>query len=344
MDLLRVILSVMVIALHFCNSNGGGGFTYSNGNPAAYEFMLLLESVSICAVNCFMMLSGYFQVKSQKRTIRKPIFMMGAVVCYNALFYVIDVFLGNPFSVSSLIRMTLPINYFAWLYCTVYLISPWINLCLVKLSKKEFRFMLAVMSVLFVVWPTVVGMYTGITGTTILGISTVSASDHGAGYTLVQFVMGYLFGAYLQLHKTSLTARQCSAGYLVSCAVTFLLIHLSMAAIEYSSVFVVASAFFLTAAFTKWELHLGSVCTALASQSFNVFLTHGLMHGLWERMPLAQLGESGILQTALLTLWAVAAMYAASLAISIVTSKLIQPVRTFAARLLPMEYTVKEDL
>lgn len=86
------------------------------------------------------------------------------------------------------------------------------------------------------------------------------------------------------------------------------------------------------------------MCTALASQSFNVFLTHGLMHGLWERMSLAQLGESGILQTALLTLWAVAAMYAASLAISIVTSKLMQPVRTVAARLLPMEYTVKEDL
>ena len=171
--------------------------------------------------------------------------------------------------------------------------------------------MLTVMSVLFVVWPTVVGMYTGITGTTILGISTISASDHGAGYTLVQFVMGYLFGAYLQLHKTSLTARQCSTGYLVSCAVTFLLIHLSMAAIEYSNVFVVASAFFLTAAFTKWELHLGSLCTALASQSFNVFLTHALMHGLWERMPIELLEETSIVQSALLTFAAISLMYCA---------------------------------
>lgn len=342
-DVLRMILSIMVITLHFCNKNGGKGFFYAAENPIVYNFLLMLESLCICAVNCFMMQSGYFLATSQKRAIRKPLFMLAAVSCYNVMFYFIKVFGGTPLSLGSLMRRALPINYYAWLYGTVYLISPWINLCISKLSQRSFQFMLTMMSALFVIWPTIVGMYTGIFGTTLLEISTISAVDHGAGYTLVQFVVSYLFGAYLRLHGISLTKKHCYLAYLFSCCGIFLLLHFSFAAIEYCNVFVVASAFFLTAAFTKTEVHSSPIWTHLAAQSFNVFLTHVSMYALWTHLPLSLLKTCGLLQAGLITVFAVLLMYAASFAISFVTSKTMQPVRVLISRVTSWEYQVLES-
>lgn len=342
-DVLRIILSIMVITLHFCNTSGGKGFFYAAENPIVYNLLLALESICICAVNCFMMQSGYFLATSQKRAIRKPLYMLAAVSCYNVMFYLFEVFGGTPLSLGSLVRRALPINYYAWLYGTVYLISPWINLSISKLSKRSFRFMLTMMSALFVIWPTIVGMYTGIFGTTLLGISTISSADHGAGYTLVQFVMSYLFGAYLKLHGISLTKKYCYLAYLFSCGGIFLLLHFSFAAIEYCNVFVVASAFFLTAAFTKTDVHTSPAWTQVASQSFNIFLTHVSMYVLWEHLPLRLLKTCGFLQAGLITVCAVLLMYVASFTISFVSSKVMQPVRILLSRVIFWEYQVLES-
>lgn len=141
-DLMRVVLAIMVIALHFNNSSGGHGLIYAKSNKYMYEILLVIESLSVCAVNCFMMLSGFFSASNKSCCIRKPIFLLGAVSCYNILFYCMNSFLNSDFSCSVLIRTALPINYFIWLYCTVYMLSPWINLCLDQLNKKQFLLLL----------------------------------------------------------------------------------------------------------------------------------------------------------------------------------------------------------
>ena len=59
-ELLRIILMFMVILLHFNNSEMGGAFNYAENKPLNSFILYFLESLSICAVNCFMIISGYF--------------------------------------------------------------------------------------------------------------------------------------------------------------------------------------------------------------------------------------------------------------------------------------------
>lgn len=44
LDGLRIILAVMVIILHFNNSNGGKAFILAATNHGVYEFLLALEA------------------------------------------------------------------------------------------------------------------------------------------------------------------------------------------------------------------------------------------------------------------------------------------------------------
>ena len=64
-DALRIILSLFVILLHFNNSNGGNALKYTENNMIGHEFLLVCESLAICAVNTFMILSGYFCIKNR---------------------------------------------------------------------------------------------------------------------------------------------------------------------------------------------------------------------------------------------------------------------------------------
>lgn len=64
-DVLRILLALFVIALHFNNSRDGGAFVFANG--ISREIVLLMEAFAICAVNVFLMLSGYFLCERKDR-------------------------------------------------------------------------------------------------------------------------------------------------------------------------------------------------------------------------------------------------------------------------------------
>ena len=57
-ELLRIILMIFVITLHY-NGMCGHALEYCLGGVNFY-FTRLTESICICAVNCFMIISGYF--------------------------------------------------------------------------------------------------------------------------------------------------------------------------------------------------------------------------------------------------------------------------------------------
>ena len=71
MDVLRIVLTIFVITLHFNNSMGGRAFIYTTN--INYELALIFESFSLCAVNVFLILSGYFLCNRKDRDIIKII-------------------------------------------------------------------------------------------------------------------------------------------------------------------------------------------------------------------------------------------------------------------------------
>ena len=91
-DLLRSILPLMVIALHFNNSSGGKAIELTKVSLMSHQFILLLEMLSIGAVNLFIIVSGYCLANNDKRTISKPFRLLLTLSLVNFIFYIFQVF------------------------------------------------------------------------------------------------------------------------------------------------------------------------------------------------------------------------------------------------------------
>lgn len=110
MDVLRTVLTIFVITLHFNNSMGGKAFIYTN--DINYELALIFESFSLCAVNIFLILSGYFLCNRKDRNIVKILLLMGMTMGYGVFFYLIKNIITHSVTMGGIIRSLIPINYF----------------------------------------------------------------------------------------------------------------------------------------------------------------------------------------------------------------------------------------
>lgn len=322
-DVLRILLALFVIALHFNNSRDGGAFVFANG--ISREIVLLMEAFAICAVNVFLMLSGYFLCERKDRNAFKPISLIIKVVGYNLLFYFLFLIGNDAFSISGLVHNALPSNYFVWLYGTVYILSPWLNKVINDISKEQFLKLLFVLCILFVIYPTIVDIYCGITGTTINGISTISSTDSGAGYTLIQFIVAYYLGAYLKKYPLEIGKNYCLAGYILNCLIIFGIEHTTMNAIFYNNLFVVMSAFFIMAYFSKISCKSNKVVYELEKVTFDVYIIHCFLFGIWQRMPIEELICKGAIYTLGTSIFMILLMYIISAGIGVVFNIVFNP-------------------
>ena len=64
-DLLRIVSMYMITILHVCGQ--GGAMVRIASHPATYYACWLLETMCMCAVNCYGLISGYVGVKSTFR-------------------------------------------------------------------------------------------------------------------------------------------------------------------------------------------------------------------------------------------------------------------------------------
>ena len=88
-----------VIVLHYNNPIMGGGFTYSHGlnNMVLYYF----ESIATCSVDLFMLISGYFMEKCEKRNLWKAIELISQVMIFQIDWYLIGIIRGHEFTVKD---------------------------------------------------------------------------------------------------------------------------------------------------------------------------------------------------------------------------------------------------
>ena len=57
-ELLRILVTLFVIILHYNNKNNGKAFVYAEALPEQYQILVILEMAAICAVNIFVLISG----------------------------------------------------------------------------------------------------------------------------------------------------------------------------------------------------------------------------------------------------------------------------------------------
>lgn len=188
LDIMRIIAMWLIILLHSIDHSG----LYEQLIPGTYlsyieEFLYAITQIS---VNCFVLISGYFLVDS-KFKINKLLRLWVEVVFYSLTIKIILMILGViPFSITSLISCILPIvtgrYWFVTIYFGMYLLSPFLNVGIRAMTKKQFKLLLGIFCILFSVLISIHPAFKGM--------------NSGGGWGIVWFIVLYYTAAYLKLY------------------------------------------------------------------------------------------------------------------------------------------------
>lgn len=285
-ELLRIFAVLGVIILHYKNPEMGGGMAYVTENSINYHLLLVLESMFVCAVDVFVLISGYFLCTSKRRSLWKPIKLITQVMLFGLASYLVrSIFIG--FSIKSMIGNMIPANYYVILYVTVYIISPYINVVFENVTKKQMRLFAVASFALFSVYPTLVDIFSEITGNEWMGLSTIGILGDQSGYTIVTFVLMYILGAYLRLGENTLKtwSTRLISGILLTCIVILTLWAkanltfrgLDGSAYYYCNPVVIFMAMLMFELFSRFEIkndRMKKLINIMAEGVFSVFLLH----------------------------------------------------------------------
>lgn len=298
-ELLRCILMFMVLLLHYNNDAMGKAFSYVTPGSINHYFVNFVESLSIIGTNGFVLLTGYFSWKKDKTSLRKPFGLILYVMAYKVMFYLLQVImLQEVFTLKGFVFSLVPTNWYIVLYVVLVILSPYINHMIKDLSKKSYFTLLVVMFLLFSVWPTMLDVAEGILGIKMAGINTVAYNGADKGYTIVNFVMLYLIGAFISKFNALQYAKRWDVlGYLICTIFVFLQETFLCAGWSYASPFVVLSVIFFMNIFRKISI-TSRVINDISKASLGVFLIHTqylICNTLWSNFGIEEACKGSLL-------------------------------------------------
>ena len=187
-DILRLAAMLMVTMLHIT----GHGLQETQMEPfsGTYWIALFLNAFSLVAVNCFVLISGYF-LSAQTISTKKLAALWLQVWTYSVMVYVILCLIPGvdvQFRLSTLVECLCPLlsnqYWFFTCYFLLYLIAPILNKLAQSWDQKEYRNALAVLLIVFSLIPSV----------------NIWGDSFGTnrGYSLIWFAILYLIAAYLR--------------------------------------------------------------------------------------------------------------------------------------------------
>ena len=138
-DLLRIFSMIQVIILHLCLFSIGNDIKLSNKK---YQSIWCLESICMCSVNCFALISGVVGYKSYK--FRNLIYLWFHIFFYSLIIEIIYIKFSNiNFFTIKIINSMFPIlinrQWYFNSYFIMYLFVPFLNEGIKNLNKKTFR-------------------------------------------------------------------------------------------------------------------------------------------------------------------------------------------------------------
>ena len=148
-ELLRIVLILGVIILHINNKGMGGAFNIAPTYTINGKILYMLEALFICAVNTFIIITGYFMYDRFTINFVKPIGLLLKLIIFHALIYILHCMNGEAFSRREFTKQLLPTDYFIILYIVLMFISPFINIILNKLNKRDSVIFFIIMTSIF---------------------------------------------------------------------------------------------------------------------------------------------------------------------------------------------------
>ncbi len=283
-ELLRIVAAFGVVVLHYNNGNLGGGFKYVADGSVNQFIMLLLETFFICAVNLFVMISGYFLRSSQKRDLLKPLSVLTQTVCVGLLVYFAGLTArGLGFELDTFLSL-FTVYWFVFVYVALYIISPYLNDIWDVLSDNGKKTMLALGLAVFSVYPIILDIVSYWSGRKFGSLSSIGIDGAASGYTIINFVLMYYLGCYVRDEKKERKSTSLLIFLILDIALIMAWIYadhlisgkdiFATTAINYENPLVILEAVLVFMLFKNMQIKTNRVINELAGASFFVYLTH----------------------------------------------------------------------
>ena len=205
-EALRILAMFLVLVVHadFFTFGGPTIELYTENSTFALG-QYFFEALSICCVNIFVLISGWFGIRPNKKGFFNLVFQ-----CLFFLFgiYIFCLITGMAdYSLKGYLKgiagcfVLLKWNWFIKAYICLYIISPILNAYVEKASKHDFMYML----IAFFSFQTI---YSWITG---------AAVFFEGGYSTISFMGLYLLARYVKLYPNKLTTLSYNTDLLIFC-------------------------------------------------------------------------------------------------------------------------------
>lgn len=267
-DILRLFSMFMIVILHVCGH--GGILEHTTG--ANYYFALTIRTVSMCAVDCFAMISGFVGYRDDKETysyakyikLWLPVFFYSVLI--SILYYV---FFSATFEIKNLIRAFVPVTCGSYWYFTAYtavfFTAPLINKIVRDASLRELNIFAFVGMLVFSVYSSVH-----------LYLSPLWLSE---GYNALWLIILYFIGAWV---KKSNLPKILKLKFSILLSILIMVVMVLEKIVfrgiisTYVSPFVVALSIIYICIFSKIKVgkHIKRFTSTFAPAAFGVYLLH----------------------------------------------------------------------
>lgn len=209
-ELLRIVAMFMIIALHYL-VKGGIAVPFAESDSSVNYAAWLIEAFCIVAVNCYILISGYFLVESAWKPGR-IISLLCQVLFYAILIPCIMLGTGmlswRDMGIYDWIGCVLPIEtehyWFATSYLLLYLFAPFLAAGIRQMEKRQLQVVTALLLFFFSV------------GKTVFPVKLVTDQY---GYSFGWFLCLFVVAGYIRRYGIPWLERKSHAvtGYILSC-------------------------------------------------------------------------------------------------------------------------------
>lgn len=188
-DILRIFAMLSIVVIHLFK-HGGLIDGLELFTPSYFVYNLLYGLV-YSAVNVFVLVSGFFMIRG-KFNMTRILHLLFEVWFYSIIISVLVMAISGNWSITVLIKSIFPITFRQYWFVSVYIAMcfciPFLNKVLKNLSERQYRLLLLVLFMLFIIIP-LVSVYS-------------EPFNAGGGTGIVWFIVLYCFAGYVRLFNT----------------------------------------------------------------------------------------------------------------------------------------------
>ena len=278
MELLRILCMFGIVLNHFAiYPSWDFGDTVISYNKLLIQILLIFGKLG---VNCFILISGYFMIRKTSRRVSSVLKFWLQILFYSLLIPVVfSMFHLHRSGTLEWVWAFLPLISEKWIFATYYfvlmLFSPYLNLFLNSLNRKQYKTLLLFMMILWCVIPTLTNRYMG--------------SGDSGGEGLVWFFVMYSIGGYIRRFENDIKSVKNIYLYIIGAFLFYVgtIVSLDLLSAKFSAVrghevyfrgaqripqVVLSVSVFIL--FAKINLGKNRAVNKVASATFGVYLIH----------------------------------------------------------------------